>query len=66
MKPLTVQALPPEVGGVVPDSKPGSRRTAPVHLAVGVEVVRVRRVRSGVMMDVKCILGVAIEIYTEV
>ena len=46
MKPTTVQALPPEVGGVVPDSKPGSRRTAPVQVVVGVEVVRVRRVRS--------------------
>ena len=42
MKEMTVQELPPEVGGVLPDSKPPSLMTEPV----GQEVVGLARVRA--------------------
>ena len=46
IKPTTVQLLPPEVGGVTPDSNPGSLMISLVlHVVVGAAVVRPARPR---------------------
>lgn len=47
MKPTTVQDLPPDVGGVMPDSKPPSLMIGPVEQALAaIERTRLPRVES--------------------
>lgn len=62
-KPMTVQALPPEVGGVVPDSKPPSLMMVVgqvLGLVVGAERAMGRRERVERRMGRRMLVGIGI------